>query len=141
MNELICDQFGNYVIQKYIDICEDKNLISKLLEKNRNHLYNIAINSYGTRCLQKILDVTKSENDFIIIKDFISNNIFNLIKDINGNHVIQKILLVYPQNKNSFILEEINQNIIEISKLKQGGCIFQKVNETANENDKVKNYQ
>ena len=84
-----------------------------------------------------MLDVTKTENDFNIIKEFITNNIFNLIKDINGNHVIQKILLIYPQNKNSFILDEINQNIIEISKFKQGGCIFQKIKEKAREQDKV----
>lgn len=85
-----------------------------------------------------MIEVTKTENDYNIMKEFISNNIFNLIKDINGNHVVQKILLIYPQNKNSFILEEINQNIVEISKLKQGGCIFQKITERANENDKVK---
>jgi len=84
-----------------------------------------------------MLEVTKTENEYNIIKEFITNNIFNLIKDINGNHVIQKILLIYPQNKNSFILDEINQNIIEISKLKQGGCIFQRVKERANEHDKV----
>ena len=65
------------------------------------------------------------------------NNIFNLIKDINGNHVIQKILLLFPQDKNSFIMEEIIQNIIEISKLKQGSCIFQKVIERSSELDKV----
>lgn len=137
LTEIICDQFGNYVIQKFIDICEEKILISKLLEKNRSNLYNIAINCYGTRGLQKMLEVTKTDNDYNIIKEFITNNVFNLIKDINGNHVIQQILLIYPQNKNSFILEEINQNIIEISKLKQGGCIFQKINEKANQNDKV----
>ncbi len=84
-----------------------------------------------------MMEVTKTENDYAVIKEFITNNVFNLIKDINGNHVVQKILLIYPQNKNSFILDEINQNIIEISKLKQGGCIFQKVNEKANEQDKV----
>lgn len=137
MTEIICDQFGNYVIQKYIDICEEKLLISKLLEKNRSNLYNIAVNCYGTRGLQKMLEVTKTENDYAIIKEFITNSIFNLIKDINGNHVVQKVLHIYPHNKNSFILDEINQNIIEISKLKQGGCIFQKVNEKANEQDKV----
>jgi len=87
-----------------------------------------------------MLEVTKTENDYKIIKEFVTNNVFNLIKDINGNHVIQKILLIYPQNKNSFILEEINKNIIEISKLKQGGCIFQKVNEKANEKDIVKKF-
>ena len=97
----------------------------------------MAVNCYGTRGLQKMLEVTKTENDFIIIKDFITNNIFNLIRDINGNHVIQKVILIYPVNKNSFILDEIIQNIIEISKLKQGGCIFQKVLEKSNETDKV----
>lgn len=51
--------------------------------------------------------------------------------------MVQKILLIYPQEKNSFIIEEIDQNIIEISKLKQGSCIFQKITEKASEKDKV----
>ena len=66
-----------------------------------------------------------------------TQNIYNLIKDINGNHVVQKILLLYPKEKNSFIIEEIIQNIIEIAKLKQGSCIFQKVIDRASEQDKV----
>ncbi len=63
---------------------------------------------------------------------------FNLIKDTNGNHVIQKILQIYPNQKNTFILKEIEENIVEISTLKQGSCIFQKVMECSKPADKVK---
>jgi hypothetical protein len=118
-------------------VFEEKSHFSKILEKNKNNLFNISINCYGTRALQKILDYTNSEKDFQIIKDFLKTNIYNLIKDINGNHVIQKILLIFPQDKNTFIMDEISQNIVEISKIKQGSCIFQKVLDVSLENDKV----
>ena len=67
-----------------------------------------------------------------------TNNVLNLIKDINGTHVIQKVLSVYPVERNHFILSEIIENILEISKLKQGGCIFQKAIEKGAGYDKVK---
>jgi hypothetical protein len=139
LNEVICDQFGNYVIQKFAEcVGAGSPYISKILEKIKNKLFVISTNCYGTRGFQKLLDYVSSESDFEVIKEFLSsnNNIFNLIKDLNGNHVMQKIILLYPVNKNSFIMTEICKNILEITKLKQGGCIFQKCIEKSLENEK-----
>jgi hypothetical protein len=134
--EIICDQFGNYVVQKYVESCSDKIIISQILEKLRPKLFQISINSYGTRGFQRLLDFISTEADFAIVKEFLVKNVYNLIQDVNGNHVIQKILQIYPQDKNSFIIKEIIQNIIETCQLKQGGCIFTKSLEKANDENK-----
>lgn len=137
INEIICDQFGNYVIQKFVECCGDKNIISNLLEKIKPKIYSVSTNCYGTRGFQRLLDFISDDNDYEIIKEYLTNNVFNLIKDVNGNHVIQKIIQIYPVNRNHFIFEEVIQNIVEISKLKQGSCIFQKLVEKASDSDKV----
>jgi hypothetical protein len=138
--EIICDQFGNYVIQKFVESCNDKNIIKNLMICIKPKIYPISINCYGTRGFQRLIEFLSEESDYEIMKDFITNNVLNLIKDVNGNHVIQKVLQVYPKERNNFIILEIINNIIEISKLKQGGCIFQKAIERATKDDQVRKY-
>jgi hypothetical protein len=97
----------------------------------------VSTNCYGTRSLQKLLDHIPAEHDYEVIKDFFISNISNLVKDINGNHVVQKIIEIYPKELNQFIVHEIAKNIVEISKLKLGVCIYQKVMDRASDDDKV----
>ena len=133
--EIMTNQYGNYVIQKYVDNC-DKILISNMLNnlsKNNNGkmLYEISINNYGTRPLQKMIENLSnnmSQRDITIILNFTKGNTLNLIKDINGNRIIQCII----QNiKNKEVLsplyKEIRENIIEILKTKSGCCVFSKI--------------
>ena len=133
--DIMADQYGNYVIQKFVDNC-DKKLISKMLKKlsqnvNSKTLYEISINNYGTRPLQKMLENLSSymtQQDINIILNLAKGNVQNLIKDINGNRVIQSII----QNiKNKEVLtpiyKEMSENITEIIKTKSGCCVFAKV--------------
>ena len=133
--DIMTDQYGNYVIQKFVENC-DKILISKMLKKlshnvNSKTLYEISINNYGTRPLQKMLENLSSnmtQQDINIILNLAKGNVLNLIKDINGNRVMQSII----QNiKNKELLtpiyKEMNENITEIIKTKSGCCVFTKV--------------
>jgi hypothetical protein len=140
LTEIICDQFGNYVIQKFVECCVDKTHVSNLFERIKPHLYLIATNCYGTRSLQKLLDHIPSPQEYNIIRDFFIGNISNLAKDVNGNHVIQKIIEIYPKESNQFIVTEIAKHIVEISKLKLGVCVYQKIIDRASDQDKVIHY-
>ena len=137
LNEIINDQYGNYVIQKLVEHC-DKKIISSMLRKlsysqniennffNKNNLYEISINRYGIRALQKMLDnlsSSMSEEDINIILKFCKGNVYSMIKDINGNHVIQSILKNI-ENKNylTVIYKEMTDNIVNILKTKSGSC-------------------
>ena len=77
--EIFNDQYGNYVIQKFVEHC-DKKILSLMLKKLfyassaennfKNYLYEISINPYGTRALQKMLENVSSimtEEDKLII--------------------------------------------------------------------------
>lgn len=134
--DIINDQYGNYVIQKYIDYC-DKKILSAILKQlfkySEKAIYEISINPYGTRALQKLFEKLSNyikEEDIEIIQISIKGNIISMIKNINGNHVIQSIIEnIKNKEMMSFIYKEINQNqnLIEILTTKSGYCVFLKI--------------
>ena len=136
--DIINDQYGNYVIQKYVEFC-DKKIISLILNQIQNSIIEISINSYGTRALQKIIENLSSsfsDDDINIILNSIKGHVYKLIKDINGNHVIQSIIeAIKNKDKLTPLYIEMNENIIEISKIKQGCCVFPKVLNNIREDD------
>ena len=132
--DIMTNQYGNYVIQKFVENC-DKKLISNMLKNlsvnNGKMLYDISINNYGTRPLQKIIENLSNnmtQQDINIILNFTKGNTLNLIKDINGNRIIQSIIQnIKNKELLSPIYKEINENIIEIIKTKSGCCVFAKI--------------
>jgi hypothetical protein len=132
--DIVNDQFGNYVIQKYFEIIQlNRMAVTRFFERIGNSLFSISVHPYGTRFLQRALECltpiyaqieTESLND--ILRDLIQSHIMDLILDTNGNHVFQKILALYPKDKNGFFYDELTRIAFSVAKLKQGGCIFQK---------------
>ena len=141
--DIMTDQYGNYVIQKFVENC-DKKLISKMLQKlsqniNNKTLYEISINNYGTRPVQKMLENLPSnisQQDINIVLNIAKGNVLNLIKDINGNSVFKSIIQnIKNKEVLSPIYKEMNENLTEIIKTKSGCCVFAKVLSNITEND------
>ena len=132
--DIMTNQYGNYVIQKFVENC-DKKLLSNMLKNlsinNGKILYEISINNYGTRPLQKLIENLSNnmtQQDINIILNFAKGNTLNLIKDINGNRIIQSIIQnIKNKELLSPIYKEINENITEIIKTKSGCCVFAKI--------------
>ena len=135
--DIINDQYGNYVIQKYVEFC-DKKIISLMLNQLQNSLFEVSLNSYGTRALQKMIENLSPlfDDDINIILNFVKGNVFKMIRDINGNHVIQSIIeAIKNKDKLTPLYSEMNEHLIEISKIKQGCCVFPKVLNNIREDD------
>ena len=135
--DIINDQYGNYVIQKYVEFC-DKKIISLMLNQIQNSLFEVSLNSYGTRALQKMIENLSPlfDDDINIILNFVKGNVFKMIRDINGNHVIQSIIeAIKNKDKLTPLYSEMNEHLIEISKIKQGCCVFPKVLNNIREDD------
>ena len=151
LTDVINHQFGNYVAQKLFDILlskKNKKMITNFFSQIKHDLIIISLHIYGTRVFQKILE--KLEGKYLeieteeldnIFKMLIEKHILDLCSDINGNHVFQKIVKIYPLEKNNFIFDKISENVIPISKLKQGVSIFENCFSisTKNQKDKVVN--
>lgn len=152
--EVYINQFGNYVIQKFLEfLYNNKEAMDLFFDNIYQNVFYFCINQYGTRIIQKALDLFKTDYSLIetektnkIFQNLISMNILNLIRDSNGNHVFMKILNIFSNLpvmdnevlRNQFIYDEIYKNTIEICKLKQGGNVMQKAIECANKPQKVK---
>jgi hypothetical protein len=137
---IMTHQFGNYVIQKLLEILiyqENKELFTEiisLLDQN-NSLYSISINNYGTRVIQKTLEkliesgYNKIETPEInnCLKNLISEHLYDLCKDKNGNHVYQKLLKVFNGEKeetNNFLYDYLADIAVDVALLQQGATIF-----------------
>ena len=133
-------QFGNYVIQKFLEILiyqENKLLNNKFIntiDKN-DKLYEISINNYGTRVIQKTLEKLVNNNYSKIETPELNNSIIKLIEkhlydlccDKNGNHVYQKLLKVFfyeKENKNDFLYNYLSDISLKVALLQQGATIF-----------------
>ena len=139
---LIEHQFGNYAIQKFLEILifqENKQLINEFISViNKNDkLYEISINIYGTRVVQKTLEklIDNNNNSKIAtielinsIKKLIENHLYDLCCDKNGNHVYQKLLKVFNNNeneyKNDFLYDNLSDISLNVALLQQGVTIF-----------------
>ena len=137
---LIIHQFGNYVIQKFLEILiyqENKILFTEVLLTlyQNNSLYEISINNYGTRVIQKTLEkLIECGYDKIetvelnnIFKNLISEHLYALCRDKNGNHVFQKLLKMFHSEKeetNNFLYDYLADIAVDVALLQQGATIF-----------------
>ena len=132
--EIMNDQYGNYVIQKFVRCCDKKilsSILKHLFEKNKHALYEISMNPHGTRALQKLIKhiaISLNDEDIYILKKSLEGNITSMVKDINGNHVIQIIIEnVKSEDLLSFIYKEMNDNLLECLCTKSGSCVFSRI--------------
>lgn len=123
--ELIIDPFGNYLIQKLIDYCDETNL-NLILEILQYNLFLISINQHGTRALQKVIDRMNNNYQLSLLIKGLKPYIIELIKDLNGNHVIQKILNKYSPENCQFIYDSIIDDLLVVATHKHGCCVLQK---------------
>ena len=139
--ETITDQFGNYLIQKFFEYLNTKEL-SQFLSYINSSFANIGINQYGTRVIQKLMDyINNTEQElYETFVNLIKPNIILFSNDINGCHIIQKIMLTKNFN-NDFCYEKLDESIEQIANHKNGCCFLQKCCEKikGNELEKVLN--
>jgi hypothetical protein len=148
---LIEHQFGNYVIQKFLEIIiiqENKFLLNDFISiiDINDQLYRISINNYGTRVFQKTLEKIidnnycfKIETPELIssLKKLIEKHLFALCCDKNGNHVYQKLLKVFKNDdenspkKNDFLYDSLSEIALNVALLQQGATIFNTAMDTS----------
>ena len=153
LSSIINNQFGNYLMQKFIECClmVDINYLVNLIDNIKGSLLIHSNDPYGSRVIQKLLDLINCNNKtnyfslfqqgsgYKIIEtlfEFAKNQIFSLIIDTNGNHVFQKILILTKKFNVNSLFDEVKRNIIDIAKMKQGACVIQKALEIGNDNIK-----
>ncbi|CAM8939371.1 unnamed protein product [Rhodiola kirilowii] len=127
VSSLMIDQFGNYLVQKLIEVCseEQRTGIVRSVTKNPYQLIHVCLNLHGTRAVQKLLESLTTEQQISMVISAISPGVVTLIKDGNAYHVIQHCLRHFTDEHNRFLVNEIARNCYEIATDKSGCCVLQ----------------
>ena len=126
---LISDQFGNYVIQFVVSL-NLKIVNQKVDKKLKNNLCSLCKEKYASNVIEKFL-INKSEESLEIINILLKDEkmLHELIIDQFGNYIIQRILMLIEGENRSLLIRYIVQWYPEIKALPFGPRLISKLHE------------
>ncbi|KAG6533489.1 uncharacterized protein LOC121978670 [Zingiber officinale] len=126
--DLMTDQFGNYFLQKLIEVCKEDQITHMIfkISQSDGELLRISCNQHGTRVVQKIVETMKNEEQYSMIVSALKPDFVSLIKNGNGSHVAQRCLEYLSPRFREFLFEPAVANCIELARDRQGCCVLQK---------------
>ncbi|XP_054776345.1 putative pumilio homolog 7, chloroplastic isoform X2 [Prosopis cineraria] len=128
VDELMVNPFGNYLMQKLLDVCteEQRMQIILMVTLEPRQLVRISLNTHGTRVIQKLIETLKTRQQISLVVSALEPGFLALIKDLNGNHVIQRCLQFLSNEDNKFIFVAAAKYCIEIATHQHGCCVLQR---------------
>ncbi|CAF2162150.1 putative pumilio homolog 8, chloroplastic [Brassica napus] len=126
--EVMTDPFGNYLMQKILDVCNEEQRMQILLivTAQPGWLVQISLNTYGTRVVQRLVETVKTKKQIFLVKSALRLGFLSLVRDVNGNHVIQRCLQCLSTQDNEFIFEDATRFCIDMATHQHGCCVLQK---------------
>ncbi|KAL4392559.1 hypothetical protein HN51_014057 [Arachis hypogaea] len=126
--ELMMNPFGNYLMQKLLDVCSEEQRMQILLiiTEERGQLVRISLNTHGTRVVQKLIETLKTRQQISLVVSALEPGFLALIKDLNGNHVVQRCLLCLNNEDNKFIFVAAAKYCVDIATHQHGCCVLQR---------------
>ncbi|KAI3497452.1 hypothetical protein L1887_40063 [Cichorium endivia] len=126
--ELMVNPFGNYLMQKLLEVCNEEQRMLILMEVTREprELVQISLNTHGTRVVQKLIETLKTRKQIKVVISALEPGFLALIKDLNGNHVIQRCLQCLSNEDNKFIFEAAAKYCVDIATHQHGCCVLQR---------------
>lgn len=126
--ELMTDPFGNYLVQKLLEVCnEDQRMqILRAITSNQGELVNISLNMHGTRAVQKLIETLKTTEQVSMVISSLKPGVVTLIKDLNGNHVVQRCLQCLINEDSQFLFDAAAAHCVEIATHRHGCCVLQR---------------
>ncbi|KAK4773550.1 hypothetical protein SAY87_028569 [Trapa incisa] len=128
MVELMTDPFGNYLVQKLLEVCNEdqQTRILKVITRNTGDLTRISCDMHGTRVVQKVIETLKTPEQISIVVNSLKPCIVILMKNSNGNHVAQRCLQHLMPKYSQFIFDAAAENCVELATDRHGCCVLQK---------------
>ena len=122
IQNIICDYYGNYFLQKFFPYCSLKHrlLLYKYIKPNFLKIANDICGNHSLQCLILLQNSIEEEN---IIKECIENHLFSLSTGPNSSHVIQKVIKAIKECDREYINDFIISNLMELCLDPNGICI------------------
>ncbi|KAK7328157.1 hypothetical protein VNO77_22254 [Canavalia gladiata] len=126
--ELMMNPFGNYLMQKLLDVCneEQRMRIILMVTEEPGQLVRISLNTHGTRVVQKLIETLKTRQQISLVVSALEPGFLALIKDLNGNHVVQHCLQWLSNEDNKFIFVAAAKFCVDIATHQHGCCVLQR---------------
>eukprot|EP00268_Persea_americana_P059224 TRINITY_DN7245_c0_g1_i1.p1 TRINITY_DN7245_c0_g1~~TRINITY_DN7245_c0_g1_i1.p1 ORF type:complete len:811 (-),score=137.71 TRINITY_DN7245_c0_g1_i1:311-2743(-) len=126
--ELMMNPFGNYLMQKLLDVCTEEQRMQLILVVTQipGELVKISLNMHGTRAVQKLIDTLKIQRQISLVVSALKPGFLDLIKDLNGNHVVQRCLQCLSNEDNKFIFDAAAKYCVDIATHRHGCCVLQR---------------
>ncbi|MCL7034389.1 hypothetical protein MKW94_003283 [Papaver nudicaule] len=126
--ELMTDSFGNYLVQKLLEVCSEtqRMQILRAITRKPGDLVKISRDMHGTRAVQKVIETLKTPEQFSMIVSSLKPGIVSLIKDQHGNHVAQRCLQYLMPHYSGFLFEAVTAHCFELATDRHGCCVLQK---------------
>ncbi|ORC92735.1 pumilio/PUF RNA binding protein 2 [Trypanosoma theileri] len=127
--ELMVDVFGNYVLQKLLDVLPvDSDMSKQLMANVTGRLKEFSFQMYGCRVIQRFLERGSQQTREEILHE-LRDSLVDCVFDQNANHVAQKIIEVMP-DKAQFVTEDFLPRLQSLSRHPYGcrvlQCVFEK---------------
>ncbi|KAA8528268.1 hypothetical protein F0562_035481 [Nyssa sinensis] len=124
--ELMMNPFGNYLMQKLLDVCceEQRMQIVLMVTEEPRELVKISLNTHGTRVVQKLIETLKTRQQISLVVSALKPAFLDLIKDPNGNHVVQRCLQCLGKEDNKFIFDAAAKFCVDIATHRHGCCVL-----------------
>ncbi|XP_057955818.1 pumilio homolog 12 isoform X2 [Malania oleifera] len=126
--ELMTDPFGNYLVQKLLEVCDEDQQMQILhaITRKAGDLVRISCDVHGTRAVQKAIETLKTPEQFSMVVSSLKPGIVTLMKNMNGNHVAQRCLQYLLPEYSEFLFEAATANCVELATDRHGCCVLQK---------------
>jgi len=138
VQEISCDQFGNYFMQKVIENLNFDQVKELLIKKISPNFRSFCFNQHGTRVIQKIFEkIINNEELLNYYNALLIPNLKDFVVDQNASHIIIKYVNLLAAPKNEFIIKFLLENSADLATKKHSCCVLQKCIEYSNEKQKL----
>ncbi|CAA0806786.1 Pumilio homolog 12 [Striga hermonthica] len=124
--DLMVDQFGNYLVQKFFRVCNEDQMTQLLcvLINDERKFKEICTDMHGTRAVQKLIEHLTNAEQRSLLTSVLRRITLPLVKNNNGQHVIQHCLRYFKED-NKHILNVVADNCLDVATDKSGCCVLQ----------------
>eukprot|EP00760_Papus_ankaliazontas_P023453 PhM_4_TR2054/c3_g3_i11/m.10117 len=128
--DIMSSKFGNYFIQKLLDVLDEEQLVAVIHELAPS-IVSLSLNPRGTYGIRRLVDVIRTPLQADLITRCVLSSPIPMACDTNGSQVCRRLMKKFASLPDSAALLEpmlgmVANNIVQLSRDQQGCCVVQR---------------
>ncbi|XP_073024692.1 pumilio domain-containing protein C6G9.14-like [Primulina eburnea] len=127
IHTLMCDRFGNSVIQKLFEVCDEEQVsqLVSLMTADEELLIAVCLDPEGSQSMQKFVQCLVAPELVSHMLSIFEHITIRLVNNHIGSGVIQHCISIFPAEETEKILNVIADNCFQIATNRSGCCLLQ----------------